>query len=149
MSPKSVQRFWGNDMHENKLAMIAGIDHFVLTVRSVDDSCAFYERVLGLKRRDEPNRPTALLFGTQKINLHQATRTFEPKAKAPTPGSGDFCLVAARPLSEICASLAANGVSVEVGPVERIGARGLMMSVYFRDPDGNLVEVSEYQHGKG
>ncbi|AZO01461.1 VOC family protein [Mesorhizobium sp. M9A.F.Ca.ET.002.03.1.2] len=124
--------------------MIAGIDHFVLTVRSVDDTCSFYQRVLGLKRLDEPGRPTALLFGTQKINLHEIGRTFEPKAKAPTPGSGDFCLVAARPLSEICASLRANGVAIEVGPVERIGARGPMTSVYFRDPDGNLVEVSDY-----
>ncbi|MER8386014.1 VOC family protein [Mesorhizobium sp. M1380] len=125
--------------------MIAGIDHFVLTVRSVDDTCAFYQRVLGFERLDEPDRPTALLFGTQKINVHQVGRTFEPKAKAATPGSGDFCLVAARPLVEICASLAANGVVIEVGPVERVGARGAMMSVYFRDPDGNLVEVSEYR----
>lgn len=124
--------------------MIAGIDHFVLTVRSVEDTCAFYQRVLGFRRLDEPDRPTALLFGTQKINVHDVGHTFEPKAKAPTPGSADFCLVAARPLSEICASLAANGVGVEVGPVERIGARGPMMSVYFRDPDDNLVEVSEY-----
>src|SRR5882672_10846405 len=104
--------------------MIAGIDHFVLTVRSVDDTCAFYQRVLGMKRLDEPNRPTALLFGSQKINLHEVGRTFEPKAEAPTPGSGDFCLVAACPLAEICASLAANGVAVEVGPVARAGARG-------------------------
>jgi catechol 2,3-dioxygenase-like lactoylglutathione lyase family enzyme len=125
--------------------VIAGIDHFVLTVRSVDDTCAFYQRVLGFKRVDAPNRPTALLFGTQKINVHESGHTFEPKAKVPTPGSADFCLVAGRPLSEICASLAANGVAVEVGPVERIGARGAMMSVYFRDPDGNLVEVSEYR----
>jgi len=128
--------------------MIAGIDHFVLTVRSVEATCAFYERVLGLRRLDEPNRPTALLFGSQKINLHEVDRTFEPKAKAPTPGSGDFCLVAARPLAEICASLAANDVVIEVGPVDRIGARGPMLSVYFRDPDGNLVEVSEYSSGK-
>ncbi|MEI8700007.1 VOC family protein [Mesorhizobium mediterraneum] len=124
--------------------MIAGIDHFVLTVRSVDDTCAFYQRVLGFRRLDTPNLPTALLFGTQKINVHEVGRTFEPKAKAPTPGTADFCLVAARPLAEICASLEANGVAVEVGPVERIGARGPMMSVYFRDPDGNLVEVSDY-----
>ena len=124
--------------------MIAGIDHFVLTVRSVDDTCAFYQRVLGMKRLDEPNRPTALLFGTQKINLHEVGHTFEPRATTPTLGSGDFCLVAARPLAEVCASLAANGVAIEVGPVERTGARGPMMSVYFRDPDGNLVEVSEY-----
>lgn len=124
--------------------MIAGIDHFVLTVRSVEATCDFYERVLGMRRLDEPNRPTALLFGSQKINLHQVGRTFEPKAKAPTPGSGDFCLVAAVPLAEVQASLAANGVAIEVGPVERTGARGAMMSVYFRDLDDNLVEVSEY-----
>lgn len=125
--------------------MIAGIDHFVLTVRSVDTTCDFYQRVLGMRRLDEPNRPTALLFGSQKINLHEVGRAFEPKAKAPTPGSGDFCLVAAVPLAEVQASLQANGVAVEVGPVERIGARGPMVSVYFRDPDGNLVEVSEYR----
>ncbi|TGQ11932.1 MULTISPECIES: VOC family protein [unclassified Mesorhizobium] len=124
--------------------MIAGIDHFVLTVRSVEATCDFYQRVLGMKRLDEPNRPTALVFGSQKINLHEAGRTFEPKAKAPTPGSGDFCLVAAVPLAEVQASLVANGVAIEVGPVERTGARGAMMSVYFRDPDDNLVEVSEY-----
>ncbi|RAZ93027.1 VOC family protein [Mesorhizobium hawassense] len=124
--------------------MIAGIDHFVLTVRSVEATCAFYERVLGMRRLGQPSRPTALLFGSQKINLYEAGRTFEPKAKTPTPGSGDFCLVAAVPLAEVQASLEANGVAIEVGPVERIGARGAMMSVYFRDPDGNLVEVSEY-----
>lgn len=125
--------------------MIAGIDHFVLTVRSVEATCAFYQRVLDMRRLDEANRPTALLFGSQKIHLHEVGRTFEPKAKAPTPGSGDFCLVAAVPLAEVQASLQANGVAVEVGPVERTGARGPMMSVYFRDPDGNLVEVSEYR----
>jgi catechol 2,3-dioxygenase-like lactoylglutathione lyase family enzyme len=125
-------------------AMIAGIDHFVLTVRSVEASCDFYQRVLGMRRLDEPNRPTALLFGAQKINLHEIGRTFEPKASTPTPGAGDFCLVAAVPLAEIQASLEANGVAIEVGPVERMGARGRMMSVYFRDPDDNLVEVSEY-----
>ncbi|MBZ9995999.1 VOC family protein [Mesorhizobium sp. BH1-1-4] len=124
--------------------MIAGIDHFVLTVRSVEQTCDFYRRVLGMRRLDQPNRPTALLFGSQKINLHEVARTFEPKAKTPMPGSGDFCLVAAEPLTEIQASLAANGVAIEVGPVERIGARGPMISVYFRDPDENLVEVSEY-----
>ncbi|TPL79829.1 VOC family protein [Mesorhizobium sp. B2-3-12] len=124
--------------------MIAGIDHFVLTVRSVEQTCDFYRRVLGMRRLDQPNRPTALLFGSQKINLHEVARTFEPKAKTPMPGSGDFCLVAAEPLAEIQASLAANGVAIEVGPVERIGARGPMISVYFRDPDENLVEVSEY-----
>ncbi|MER9656037.1 VOC family protein [Mesorhizobium sp. M0152] len=125
--------------------MIAGIDHFVLTVASLDATCAFYQRVLGFERIDAPGRPTALAFGNQKINVHEVDRTFEPKAKSPTPGSGDFCLITDRPLDELLASLQANDVAVELGPVERIGARGAMMSVYFRDPDGNLVEVSEYQ----
>ncbi|TPK90584.1 VOC family protein [Mesorhizobium sp. B2-4-12] len=124
--------------------MIVGIDHFVLTVASLEATCAFYQRVLGFERVDTPGRPTALAFGRQKINVHEAGRTFEPKAKLPTPGSGDFCLVTDRPLSEFLASLEARGVVVELGPVERIGARGPMMSVYFRDPDGNLVEVSQY-----
>ncbi len=84
------------------------------------------------------------LFGSQKINVHEVRRTFEPKAKSPTPGSGDFCLITERPLDEIRAHIEANGVVPELGPVERIGARGPMMSVYFRDPDGNLVEVSQY-----
>jgi len=125
--------------------MIAGIDHFVLTVASLDVTCAFYQRVLGFERVDAPGRPTALVFGDQKINVHEVSRTFEPKAKSPTPGSGDFCLITNRPLDEVRAHLEANGVVVELGPVERVGARGPMMSVYFRDPDDNLVEVSQYR----
>jgi catechol 2,3-dioxygenase-like lactoylglutathione lyase family enzyme len=124
--------------------MIVGIDHFVLTVASLEATCAFYQRVLGFERIDMPGRPTALAFGSQKINVHEVSRTFEPKAKSPTPGSGDFCLITDRPLGDVCARLEGNGVVVEIGPVERVGARGPMMSVYFRDPDGNLVEVSEY-----
>jgi catechol 2,3-dioxygenase-like lactoylglutathione lyase family enzyme len=124
--------------------MIAGIDHVVLTVRSIEATCAFYEQVLGMGRLVSPGRPTALGFGTQKINLHEAGRTFEPKAAAPTPGSGDFCLITEWPLEEVRAHLAACGVTLELGPVEREGARGPMTSLYFRDPDGNLVEVSRY-----
>ncbi|MBZ9957598.1 VOC family protein [Mesorhizobium sp. B2-4-2] len=124
--------------------MIVSIDHFVLTVASIEATCAFYQRVLGFRRIDMPGLPTALAFGNQKINVHEVGRTFEPKAKSPTPGSGDFCLITDRPLGELLASLEADRVAVELGPVERIGARGRMMSVYFRDPDDNLIEVSEY-----
>ncbi|RWE40303.1 MAG: VOC family protein [Mesorhizobium sp.] len=129
---------------KEEVALIVGIDHFVLTVASLDATCAFYQRVLGFERVDTPGRPTALAFGSQKINVHEISRTFEPKAKSPTPGSGDFCLITERPLDEFLAVLEANQVMVELGPVERIGAQGPMMSVYFRDPDGNLVEVSQY-----
>ncbi|TPL99328.1 MULTISPECIES: VOC family protein [unclassified Mesorhizobium] len=124
--------------------MIISIDHFVLTVASLEATCAFYQRVLGFKRIDTPGLPTALAFGNQKINVHEVGRTFEPKAKSPTPGAGDFCLITDRPLGELLASLEADRVAMELGPVERIGARGRMMSVYFRDPDDNLIEVSEY-----
>lgn len=125
--------------------VIAGIDHFVLTVRSLDASCAFYAAALGLERLDVPGRPTALRVGDQKINLHQSDRTFEPKATVPTPGAGDFCLVTEQPLAGVISRLEAAGAAVELGPVARTGARGPMMSVYFRDPDGNLVEVSRYE----
>lgn len=124
---------------------ISRIDHFVLTVRSVEATCAFYERVLGLRRVDTPGKPTALAFGRQKINLHEVGRTFEPKAIRPTPGSGDFCLITERPIDELRKRLDDARVAIEVGPVERDGAEGRMTSLYFRDPDGNLVEVSEYQ----
>ena len=124
--------------------MIDGIDHIVLTVRSLDESCGFYARVLGLQRLDEPGRPTALMLGAQKINLHEIGHTFEPKAAVPTPGSGDFCLGTRHRIEDIVARREECGVVAEVGPVQRPGARGPMTSVYFRDPDRNLVEVSRY-----
>jgi catechol 2,3-dioxygenase-like lactoylglutathione lyase family enzyme len=126
------------------MTMISHIDHLVLTVGSLEATCRFYERVLGFMRVDTPGRPTALAFGRQKINLHEVGRTFEPKAAAPTAGSGDFCLITERAIDEVRAHLEASGVAIELGPVKRTGAQGTMTSLYFRDPDGNLVEVSEY-----
>ncbi len=123
---------------------IARIDHFVLTVRSLEATCGFYQRVLGMTRVDTPDRPTTLAFGQQKINVHEIGHTFDPKATTPTSGAGDFCLITDRPLAGLRAHLEACGVVVELGPVPRNGAQGQMMSLYFRDPDGNLVEVSEY-----
>jgi catechol 2,3-dioxygenase-like lactoylglutathione lyase family enzyme len=125
--------------------MITRIDHFVLTVASLDAACAFYQRVLGFERKDTPGKPTAVLFGGQKINVHEVGHTFEPKARAPTPGAGDFCLITESPLATVQAHVEACGVTIETGPVAREGARGAMTSIYFRDPDGNLVEVSAYE----
>ena len=124
--------------------MISRIDHFVLTVHSVEATCAFYERVLGFQRVDAQDQPTALTFGQQKIHVHEVGRTFEPKAKTPTPGAGDFCLITDGSLNAMMSHLEAHHVTIEVGPIKRTGAQGVMTSVYFRDPDGNLVEVSEY-----
>jgi catechol 2,3-dioxygenase-like lactoylglutathione lyase family enzyme len=124
--------------------MIVRIDHFVLTVRSLDESCRFYQRVLGFERSDTAGKPTALKFGGQKINLHEVGHTFEPKAAAPTPGAGDFCLITNDPIEQVHVHLLACGVTVEQGPIAREGAQGPMTSLYFRDPDDNLVEVSRY-----
>jgi catechol 2,3-dioxygenase-like lactoylglutathione lyase family enzyme len=124
--------------------MIDRIDHFVLTVRDLAATAAFYERVLGMRLVTFGEGRKALAFGRQKINLHEAGREFEPKAKAPLPGSGDFCLVTERPLDEVARHLAACGVPIEAGPVPKTGATGPIRSLYLRDPDGNLVEISNY-----
>lgn len=119
------------------------IDHFVLTIQDTDATCRFYERVLGMRRVEFDGR-VALAFGRQKINLHRAGHEFEPKAAHPTRGSGDFCLITETPLSAVIAHLASCGIAIEKGPATRTGATGSILSVYFRDPDGNLVEVSNY-----
>ena len=123
------------------------IDHLVLTVRDVEATCAFYQRVLGMAPVTFSNGRRALAFGRQKINLHPAGREYVPHAQRPVPGSGDLCLIAAIPLDEAVTHLTACGVDILEGPVERTGALGAMRSVYFRDPDLNLIEISEYPPG--
>lgn len=118
------------------------LDHLVLTVASIDESCDFYTRVLGMGVETFGEGRKALTFGNQKINLHRAGHEFEPKAKRPTSGSGDLCFISTTPLDDIVVHLAAEGVAIEEGPVHRTGATGPILSVYFRDPDGNLIEVS-------
>ena len=118
------------------------LDHLVLTVADLGATIAFYERVLGMEAQTFGEGRRALAFGDQKINLHQAGAEFEPKAAAPTPGSGDLCFIADGPIEAIAEEL--NDV-VELGPVERTGALGEMDSVYLRDPDGNLIEVAVYR----
>ncbi|NWG04878.1 MAG: VOC family protein [Syntrophaceae bacterium] len=124
---------------------IKAIDHIVLTVIDIDATCAFYSRVLGMRMTTFGGGKKALSFGSQKINLHQYGREFEPKAKTPTPGSADLCFVTSMSILEVVEHLRACGVELLEGPVQRTGAVGPMMSVYFRDPDGNLIEVSNYE----
>ncbi|MFQ6018741.1 MAG: VOC family protein [Kiloniellaceae bacterium] len=123
------------------------LDHLVLTVRDVEATSAFYEKVLGMRRVEFGAGRIALHFGRQKINLHPHPSPIEPRAAAPGPGTADLCFVAATPLDAVVAHLAACGVEVVAGPVTRGGAEGPMNSVYLRDPDGNLVEVSNYLAG--
>ena len=124
--------------------MISHIDHLVITVRSVDETCSFYERVLGFERTSVVGKPAALHFGSCKISVHEVEHTFEPKALAPTSGAADFCLITEWELDDVARRLDAENVAIELGPVDRDGANGAIRSLYFRDPDGNLVEVSRY-----
>ena len=122
--------------------MIASLDHLVLTVADLDATIAFYTAALGMGVERFGEGRTALTFGSQKINLHLAGHEFEPKSRIPTPGSGDLCFLLAVPLDEAQARLAANGVGIIEGPVARTGATGPLTSLYCRDPDGNLIEIS-------
>jgi len=120
------------------------IDHFVLTVASIQATCDFYSRALGMSVVTFGNGRKALTFGSQKINLHEVGKEFNPKAGTPTAGSSDFCLITDTPIDEVIRHLEACGVPVVEGPVARTGAIGAIRSVYLRDPDQNLVEVSNY-----
>ena len=120
------------------------IDHVVMTVRDLDATCDFYARVLGMRVVTFADRRKALAFGRQKINLHLAGREFEPKAAHPTPGSVDLCLIAAGTLDGVEKRLRACNVPIIEGPIAKTGATGPIRSVYFRDPDANLIEVSTY-----
>lgn len=123
------------------------IDHFVLTVASIDAACAFYKRVLGMKVVRFESMGTArvaLSFGNQKINLHQGDAVPDPNVLKATPGSADFCLITRTPMDEVRAHLAKQNVPVILGPVQRTGATGKIYSVYIRDPDLNLVEIANY-----
>ena len=121
------------------------LDHLVLTVADIDATVDFYTRVLGMKAVTFGAGRTALAFGQSKINLHQAGHEFEPKAHRPTPGSADLCLITTDSLDRVVEELVRHDVPIEEGPVERTGATGPILSVYFRDPDRNLIEISTYQ----
>lgn len=123
---------------------IDSIDHLVLTVQDIETTASFYAKVLGMEIITFGSGRKALAFGNQKINLHQHKKEFEPKAQHPTPGSADLCFITSVPLQEVLEHLISCHVTVIDGPVQRTGATGLILSVYFRDPDMNLIEVSNY-----
>ena len=123
---------------------ILRMDHLVLTVRNIDQTCRFYEQILGMSVVTFGAGRKALQFGKQKFNLHQYGQEFEPKADQPTPGAIDLCLISETPIEAVITHLQHNGVTIEEGPVQRTGALGPILSVYFRDPDDNLIEISNY-----
>ena len=126
---------------------IDSLDHFVLTVKDIAATCDFYSKALGMQVVTYGGGRKALTFGSQKINLHEQGKEFDPKAHSPMPGSGDICLITSLALPEVIAHLNACKVEIIDGPVKRTGAVGTLLSVYFRDPDLNLIEVSNYVRG--
>jgi catechol 2,3-dioxygenase-like lactoylglutathione lyase family enzyme len=122
------------------------LDHLVLTVRDVEATCAFYERVMRMQSVTFAGGRRALTFGNQKLNLHPADVLIAPHAARPTPGSADLCFITTTPIDDVVVHLRSLGVVIEDGPVRRTGATGPIVSIYFRDPDDNLIEVAEYVH---
>ncbi len=123
--------------------MIDHLDHLVLTTKDKQRCIAFYVDLLGMRCETFGEGRMAFKFGTHKINLHEYGKEFLPKANLPTPGSLDLCFIASVPLDSVIARLAENNWPIEEGPVTRIGAMYKIRSIYLRDPDGNLIEISE------
>lgn len=127
------------------LIKVNRIDHLVMTVHDIQKTCAFYETVLQLHVDTFKENRKALCFGHQKINLHEYKKEFEPKANHPLPGAIDLCLIVDTPLDEVMTHLKKLSIPIEEGPVERTGAQGKIISIYIRDPDKNLIELSNYK----
>ena len=127
------------------MQLISHLDHLVLTCTDLEATRHFYTTVLGMELQSFGAGRIAFRFGNQKINLHQVGREFEPKSLRPTAGSGDLCFIADTPLDQVVVELNAAGVPIEEGPVARTGATGPILSVYLRDPDQNLIEISNYR----
>ena len=123
---------------------IKSIDHLVLTVKNIDVTIDFYQQVLGMSTESFGNGRTALTYGSQKINLHKLGQEFEPKALNVKTGSADVCFITETPIDEAAYHLEREGIAIIEGPVKRTGAKGKIISIYFRDPDGNLIELSNY-----
>lgn len=127
---------------------IDSIDHFVLTVHDIDATIDFYTHVLGMRLETFAQGRKALHFGQYKINLHEAGHEFKPHAKHALPGSADLCFVTTTPPDDVLKHLKRHKIRIEQGVVQRTGALGRIESIYVRDPDGNLIEISSYPTGE-
>lgn len=126
------------------MVQLERIDHIVLTVKDIETTCTFYKKALGMKEVAFGENRKALVFGNQKINLHEQGKELEPHAHRPTVGSADLCFITKTPLPAVMQGLKSCGVEILEGPVQRTGASGRITSIYFRDPDKNLIEVANY-----
>lgn len=137
--------------YENEMTekiKIESLDHLVLTVADIVRTCFFYTQVLGMQEVTFGAGRKALQFGKYKINLHEYGREVEPKAQCPMPGSADLCFITSTPLEAVAQHIQACGIDILEGPVQRTGAQGVIVSIYLRDPDGNLIELSHYRESK-
>ncbi len=128
---------------------ISSLDHLVLTVVDVERSIRFYSEILNMEEISFGNERKALRFGRQKINLHPAASPIAPHADQPSPGSADLCFLTETPVTIVARHLQEKGIALIEGPVQRTGAQGPILSIYFRDPDGNLLEVANQQNMDG
>lgn len=124
------------------------LDHLVLTVKNITDTCHFYTSVLGMEEITFAEGRKALTFGDQKITVHEYGKKFEPNALKPTPGSADLCFITDTPITDVTKHLGQLNIPIMKGPVIRTGAKGIIISVYVQDPDANLIEISNYLEGK-
>jgi len=129
---------------ERQMVRVASLDHLVLTVQDIPRAIKFYVEVLGMQEVTFGDNRKALAYGQQKINLHKFGEEFEPKAAAPLPGSADLCFIINVELEEFIEHLNENNIEILKGPIPRTGALGAINSVYIRDPDQNLIELSTY-----
>jgi len=129
--------------------LISHLDHLVLTVKDINKTVEFYTLVLQMQVEVFAEGRFALKFGAQKINLHLLGSEFEPKANHPTSGAADLCFITVLPLAEVISHVQTCGVDIIDGPVKRTGATSPILSFYFRDPDGNLIEVANLQTDGG
>ncbi|XP_053436771.1 glyoxalase domain-containing protein 5 [Nycticebus coucang] len=143
-SRTSEKQSWRYSNQTSSPGLIHRLDHIVMTVKNIKDTTMFYSKILGMEVTTFKEDRKALCFGNQKFNLHEVGKEFEPKAAHPVPGSLDICLITEVPLEQMIQHLKACDVPIEEGPVPRTGAKGPIMSIYFRDPDRNLIEVSNY-----
>lgn len=127
------------------MIQVSHIDHLVLTVADIERTADFYQEILGMEKVFFANDRIALAFGKQKINLHQMGNEYEPKATNVVTGGTDLCLIVSTPIQEVKSHLSQKGIDILEGPVDRTGAMGKIISLYFRDPDLNLIEVANYK----
>ena len=121
---------------------VSKLDHFIITANNLEKTIDFYSRILGMEQQTYSDGRKALIFGDQKINLHEAGKEFKPHAQNPLPGSADLCFITRTPMQQVISHLTTCNVSIIEGPLEKSGASGPLLSIYIRDPDNNLIEIA-------